>query len=368
MSAIKQYVEKNVYDSAKDRIKHIVQAYDDFCIGFSGGKDSLTCVLLTKEVFDELGLKDRKIKIYFYDEEFVYPETIATIQRVFSLPWVQPYYFTLQMDSDIILPDGQTKSIVFWDIGRDWLREKPEVNITDNTQVYDLYDAEIVMRKFIFPNPGLKLCKIMGLRGEESLTRTLKVLNNWRKGDKAFIQKTKIANINMAIPIYDWKLNDIFFYLKNQNVVPINELYWKELLTKRALRVDTPLHSKNRSGLDKIKRINPDFWEKILKIFPDIDTSAKYIDSLKVRKDYNFIISKYGLTIKGIDKFIEENFRDQYQKDLARYRVDNYVTSYILNGKYDTFHMTKEQCVRRLFLEILKGNLDKRVMMGSIKR
>lgn len=96
---------QNVFDAAIERMTFILQNYDDFIINFSGGKDSMTCVLMMYEASRRLGY-GKRIKVLFYDEEFVYPETLATVDRVFALPWVEGYKFAVQMDSEILLPDG----------------------------------------------------------------------------------------------------------------------------------------------------------------------------------------------------------------------------------------------------------------------
>ena len=79
----KQYLDTNVYEEAKKRIKHTIKITDDRIVGFSGGKDSLVLLNLVQEVYNELGL-DEKVKVFFLDEEFVPQPVIDFVIDIYN--------------------------------------------------------------------------------------------------------------------------------------------------------------------------------------------------------------------------------------------------------------------------------------------
>ena len=75
----KKYIDSDVYTEAKKRIKHIINAFDDIIVCFSGGKDSLCVLSLVDEVYAELGIKE-KVKVCFRDEELIPDDVIDFVK------------------------------------------------------------------------------------------------------------------------------------------------------------------------------------------------------------------------------------------------------------------------------------------------
>ena len=72
-SLICNFLNVNVVEAARQRIQWIYKSYDVPLVSFSGGKDSLSVLLLTLDVCGPLGIKPY---VYFMDEEFVVPKTM----------------------------------------------------------------------------------------------------------------------------------------------------------------------------------------------------------------------------------------------------------------------------------------------------
>lgn len=323
-------MDANVYQAARARIKWLFENFDEVVCNYSGGKDSMVTALLCKEVMDELGI-DKKLKVVFFDEEFVYPETLEAVDAMFALDWVDGHRLCLEMEYQLTLPDGVEQSFRLWDKSRVLVRDMPP-DAQIGARTYEMTEGEQAVMDILFPLPsdkGKRIVQLLGIRAQESITRRSTILQRWRAGVFCFLRKSKVLNISIAAPIYDWRVEDVLFYIKNQEVLKLNKLYFIEMIARKPLRVSPPIHSKSRLYLEKIKIENPSFYEMLLKVFPDLDTTARYTNSLAQYNDYDGTIKRYGNTIRGVKAYILENIKTDLQPfalDALRRFIRDYVT------------------------------------------
>jgi predicted phosphoadenosine phosphosulfate sulfurtransferase len=354
----------NVYEAAKQRIKWCFENFDEVVVNYSGGKDSMVVALLAKEVMDDLKIK-KKLKVVFFDEEFVYPETIEAVEAMFKLPWVEGFSLCIPMEYQLTLPDGTEKSFRLWtEDGRKLLRDYP-MNALKTDKHYEMTEGEKAVAELLFGDQkGKRIVQLLGLRAQESITRRSTIYQRYKAGMFCFMRNSKVININIGTPIYDWKTEDVFYYIKNQDVLKLNKLYFLEMLAKKPLRVSPPIHSKSRLNLEKIKIENPFFYEMLLKVFPSIDTTARYAPSLAQYADYDTLLARYGADIRGIKKFILA----QVKEDLRPYALKalkQFMRDYMEFDRYTKYGHTYESAVRHCFIEIAKGNFGKTVMLRN---
>lgn len=355
----------NVYQAARQRVKWCFENFDEVVVTYSGGKDSMVVCLLAKEVMDELGL-DKRLKVVFYDEEFVYPETLEAIDAMFSLPWVDGYRLCMPMEYQLTLPDGSEHSFRLWDETRGLLRPFPERAVR-TTKHYSMTEAEVAVSEMIFSeaDKGKRIVLMMGIRAQESITRRSTILQKWKAGPFCFIRKSKVLNIAMASPVYDWRTEDIFFYIKNQDVLKLNKLYFLEMLAKKPLRTSPPIHSKARLHLEKIKIENPHFYEMLLKVFPSIDTTARYAGALAQYADHDATIAKYGCSVRGIKNYILKNIKGDLQP-FALASLKQFLRDYVEYDRYTKYGHSYESAVKKCFVAILKGDYGKTIMLNNV--
>ena len=89
----KIYLDINVYDAARERLRTIYREFDRVCVSFSNGKDSGLMLNMAIDVARELG----KLPVYamYIDMEAQYRHAIEFTQRMFSRPEVSGWWICL---------------------------------------------------------------------------------------------------------------------------------------------------------------------------------------------------------------------------------------------------------------------------------
>ena len=148
-----QFLDYNVAEAAEKRISYIFDEFKNICVSVSGGKDS---TVLAYMALKEAHKRDRKIGIFFLDEEVVYESTINQIRYIMNLfpentikLW---YQIEFNLTNATSMHDTQLKC---WEHGRHdiWMRTKepdsikfPEWDratetVKDKNKGFGFYDA-----------------------------------------------------------------------------------------------------------------------------------------------------------------------------------------------------------------------------------
>ena len=306
----KLILDTDVYTEAKSRIKDLLLTFDKCYVMFSGGKDSLVTLHLTHEVMLELGMNE-PVPVIFRDEELIPSVVIDFVQKYRDFGWIDMKYYATQMKSNKAIL-GKTEDYIQWDNNRKWIRPKPEFGIEFN-QVLSQYDMDEIMAR---DDVG-SVAFITGQRADESLYRLKSVMNNLAR---PYVSTSGSPRAKLCKPIYDWTENDIFKYMYDKGI-EYCKIYDYQLWNKQALRVATPLHAEASKHIAKIKTIDPIFYNQLASIFPEVELQARYSKDLSGRSEnYDQIINKYPLGVKGILQYIDENLKGN-QAELARKRL-----------------------------------------------
>lgn len=292
----KVYSDVNVYDQALKRIDYCYNMFDHVFVSFSGGKDSLTMLLLVKEYFKQKGIND-KINVCFYDEELIPSAVVDFVNEVRNDPQVNMYYFCTPIHSEQFLC-GEKKKYIQWDPKRKHIRPMPEYAITMEET---LHQAEIITEYFA----DLKgsICEMVGLRTDESITRLRGVFKS--TGIYPFLNGSKDGKRYVSKPIYDWSEKDVFklFYDMDAKYCMVYDIQKRAGL---ALRVSTPLHAEAaKTYLLKLKEMDTKFFQQIIDVFPETEYHVLYYKQMSKSKKRPWV--NYDATWIGVMKFARDH-------------------------------------------------------------
>ena len=69
--------------------------------------------------------------------------------------------------------------------------------------------------------------------------------------------------------------------------------------------------------MKKLRQIDPQFYDQLLKIFPDTVVHERYEADMDRQK----IVAEYGKSWETIKDYIEKNFKDETTKNIALHRL-----------------------------------------------
>ncbi len=300
MARQRKFIDANVYEEAKKRIHHIYDLHDNVVCSFSGGKDSGVLINIAWEVAQERGLD--KVDVIFRDEELVPQAVLDNVFYYRQQPWTNFIWYAVPLRSNKYIL-GETSTIVFWDPSgdRQWLRPKPEwaETLEDTKDILTQYTMDNVIAK----NYKGSVAIMTGVRASESLVRYRSVVNALY--DNYISQSPANTRVKLCKPIYDWEVYDVFKYFSDTGY-RYTSWYEAQLWADDTFRVATPLNTENSKKLDKWAKEDPEFYDRLSTIFPEVRAQERYINDI----DKSHIVKKYGKDLDGVELWIKKNIAE----------------------------------------------------------
>jgi len=311
MSRFKQPMGISVIDAAKQRLHHIYDIHDTPVVLFSGGKDSQVLLHLTWEVAQERGLDF--VNAVFRHDEFTLKPTIDFVRHYASMPWVRMYHLCIP-EPGLRTVFDRTIEFTQWDKKRENMMPMPAYAIRPDEANWDkdwwLEEVEEYQCQWFIG----KVAQLNGIRASESRFRWRGSVN---KLVENYINKPlgwKAATL--CKPLFDWEENDILKYLYDHKL-PYCQIYDWQLFAKMELRTSPFLHPEKMRHLKKLRQIDPQFYDQLLKIFPEQVVHDRYADA----RDDQALITKYAQSIEGIETYIKEHYDEGKPRNLALNRL-----------------------------------------------
>lgn len=269
----------DVLTAARKRIINIFSNGEKVYMAFSCGKDSITMSSLVYDLIIQGKINKDLLTVYFIDEEGIFPEMEKA-----ALLWYEKFtslgipflWFCLPFaqvcDVDSL---SATESWITWEPGKEdvWIRKPPKFAIMDSPYIH--YPGEMNYQTFceIAIKDGLNM---IGIRTAESLTRIRVMaitLMNAKNG--------KLTKGNHVFPIYDWKDEDVWLYIKEKNLY-FPETYirmYEDGVSRPMLRLSNFFGGMSINSLLHIPETNPELWDRIEKRLPNAYLALMYWDS-----------------------------------------------------------------------------------------
>lgn len=239
------YINKSVLDAAKERMSYIFDEFENIVVSISGGKDSTTLAHLA---LSEAHKRNRKIGVFFLDEEVVYDSTIKQIEYIMDFYPENTIPLWLQIEFHLTNATSLTESqLTPWEAGKHkiWMRSKnarsiqhkpwpkEKETVRDKNKGFGFYDA-----LENFQNSRQNTAFLVGLRATESPNRWRAVSKNPGYKDIYWCTKMKHGNVSMY-PLYDWNFHDIWKYIydNNLNYSKIYDYMYKKGMGIQEIRV-----------------------------------------------------------------------------------------------------------------------------------
>lgn len=347
MPRAKWHLDKTVVDAARERVEHIYDMFDHVAVMYSGGKDSEACMLLVKEYHEKNNLGP--VNVIFKHEEVINPSVVEFMKLQRERDWINMNWFCLPLvKTKFVL--SQREAHTEWDPHRDWIGEQPDWAITykelgmDVEDTCDDHTADDMLANYLFPSG--KVAFITGVRASESLTRFRAVTQKLNENYISSIEHNTKSRVKLCKPIYDWEQNDVLKYIMDcgEDWCPV---YEAQDLVNVGLRVSTALHPTAAKKIDKLAEIEPEFYQRIVDVFPEMQDQARYWKDF----DPNAIIAPYkDQGFNGAMRFIYDNmapetqqdaiknvrlWKSRYEKDPVNYPIDLLLKNLALKGASD---------------------------------
>lgn len=267
----------DVVTAARKRILNVFSNGVPVYMAFSAGKDSLCLAHVTYALMQEGKIDPKQLIVIFIDEEAIYESMYQMALRWrkrFRAMGSEFRWYCLPVKQVSILHQLQNnEEWITWEPGKEseWVRQPPPFAITRSP--YLRYPGQMNYQDFCttITRDGIQ---IAGVRGAESIQRARYIasMNLGRGG---------ISSRNMILPIYDWKDNDVWLYIK-ENRLDFPQAYidlYRVGVAKNHLRLCNFFAAESIAGLRYVAETDPKLWAQIERREPNAYLTLLYWDS-----------------------------------------------------------------------------------------
>jgi len=331
---------QTVLDAARERITKVFDDYEIINVSVSGGKDS---TVLAHLALMEAKRRNRKIGMFFLDEEVVYESTAEQVDYLMNMEPAHTNRLWLQIPFNMTNAASLTESqLIAWEPGKHklWMRPKKawsiharmwdesKQTVRDKLKGFGFYDA---IDNFVrcYSNAAF----MVGLRGVESPNRWRAMVKNPVdvQGEAIYWATGNGTNVNFY-PLYDWNFHDIWRYIY-ENGLKYSRIYdyqFRKGTPINEIRVSSLIHERSFKSICDLPEFEPKTYERLcgrikgIQLAQETAKSAKLFKARKLPKNFkswrayrDFLIETYPSPAHK-HRFVERFSRNLDNEFVAR--------------------------------------------------
>ena len=338
--ANKLYLNTNVLDEARSRIRKMLNNFEKYYISFSGGKDSS---VMTHLILEEAKKRNKKVGLLIIDLEAQYTHTIQHIEEIIETykDLIDLHWFCGELLLRNAVSDYQPKWTCWDEEKKDiWVREKPKKSA--DLKQYDFYVPKMEFEEFmvLFGKwyAGDKLtAACIGIRADESLHRYRAITAT--KKDLTFKGWKYSTQLNKKLfnlyPIYDWKTEDIWIFHSKNKTLSHNRIY--DLMTMAGVkfsnqRLCQPFGDDQKRGLWLYHILETETWYKLLNRVSGVNSGSLYINERgningynKIERPENHTWQSYSnYLLKSLPLKTQSHYKERFKKFIIGWKKRGY--------------------------------------------
>jgi len=268
-------------------MRWIFDSFEQVVVSISGGKDSTVLAWLALQ---EAKRRDRRVGMFFFDEEVVYQSTADQVEYLMTMDPEHTIPLWLQIEFRLTNAVSQREwYMTAWEAGKHelWMRPKKDYaikfrpwdtageTIRNRTIGLDFYS---VLDNFERCYPGAAF--LVGLRAAgESPNRWRAVTKNpvLINGERIYWGTQKRHNVSLY-PLYDFNFHDIWKLIAQEGIrySRIYDMQFRKGYPINEMRVSSLIHERSFKALVDLPEFEPKTYARLLKRVKGISLAQEH--------------------------------------------------------------------------------------------
>jgi len=331
---MKVFSDKNVLESATERINYLFDEFEDIYVMVSGGKDSTVVFNLTLDIARQ---RNRRIGMFFLDQEFEYQGTIDMIRYWASNPDVDVFW----MQAPMRMSNSSSELepwVKIWSDERKghWMRDfEPGAFhhlLCKSDRFAENLNSFLDWRQ---KETGRRTAGIGGLRAEESFNRFRAISSGICYKNITWGRRN--AQTVCFYPIYDWTFRDVWKYI-NDNNLRYNHIYdcqFRAGYNPSDMRVSNMIHEFTTMHTEHFQEFEPKTYERLVDAIEGIATTARFAEDFIPKK----LPDAFGSWKEYRDYLVDTIVAPEYREGFKKLWADQ-------NGSEEVYRIHCIECIK----------------------